>query len=136
LYEKGLSLREIELQTGHPKTSIREALIASGMSLRGAMEINIKGKGKGKPSLRRPTVCPYGYDWFDGKFVVVPAEYRVVTRILSLWQSGKSLHSIATYLNGQNITTRGGKRWFHTSVSQVIKRQSKKTERKEKYELR
>ena len=93
LYESGLSLREIEAKTGVPKTSVREALIGNGLALRGT------GKGqslsKREPASRRPPVCPYGYDWLEGRLVVVPAEYRVVIRILELWKAGKSQHSIS-----------------------------------------
>ncbi|RYG70000.1 hypothetical protein EON80_08750 [bacterium] len=120
MYEKGLSLREIEAHTGYPKTSIREALTASGMALKASTKILVSGKTL--PSSRRPPVCPYGYDWLEGRLVVVPAEYRVVTRILTLWKSGKSLHSISAQLNAQRIHTRAGNRWFHSSVSQVVKR--------------
>ncbi|MGE3759131.1 MAG: recombinase family protein [Pseudobdellovibrionaceae bacterium] len=73
----------------------------------------------------RSPILPYGYDWLDGQLVVDPKEYRVVQKILSLWRKGQSPRSIAKYLNGQNITTRLGKQWFHSSIKSVIKRETK-----------
>ncbi|MBX2988307.1 MAG: recombinase family protein [Bdellovibrionaceae bacterium] len=75
----------------------------------------------------RPPVLPYGYDWLDGKLVVDPKEYRVVQKILRLWQNGKSARLIADLLNQQNIPTRMGKQWFHSSVNAVIKRHQQTT---------
>lgn len=73
----------------------------------------------------RSPVLPYGYDWLDGKLVVDPKEYRVVQKILRLWREGKSARLIAEFLNKQNIATRMGKRWFHSSINSVIKRETK-----------
>ena len=72
----------------------------------------------------RSPVLPYGYDWLDGKLVVDPKEYRVVQKILRLWRNGKNARFIADVLNQQNIPTRMGKRWFHSSVNSVIKRET------------
>lgn len=71
----------------------------------------------------RSPVLPYGYDWLDGNLVVDPKEYRVVQKILQLWRKGQSARVIADFLNHQKIPTRMGKRWFHSSVNAVIKRQ-------------
>lgn len=77
----------------------------------------------------RSPVLPYGYDWLDGKLVIDAKEYRVVQKILHLWQKGISARVIADQLNQKSIPTRMGKRWFHSSVSSVIKRhQQTKTE--------
>ena len=70
----------------------------------------------------RSPVLPFGYDWLDGKLVIDPKEYRVVQKILQLWRKGQSARVIAERLNQQQILTRMGKRWFHSSVNAVIKR--------------
>jgi hypothetical protein len=123
LYRAGCSLREIEAKTGFAKTSIREALTSRGYTLRRAVKCP-KKKASRSSQMRSP-VLPYGYDWLDGKLVVDPKEYRVVQKILRLWREGKNARLIADVLNQQNIPTRMGKRWFHSSVRSVIKRETK-----------
>jgi len=71
----------------------------------------------------RSPVLPFGYDWLDGKLVVDPKEYRVVQKILNLWRKSQSARVIADQLNQQKISTRMGKRWFHSSVNSIIKRE-------------
>jgi site-specific DNA recombinase len=75
----------------------------------------------------RSPVLPYGYDWLNGKLVVDPKEYRVVQKIVQLWQKGISARAIADTLNQQRVPTRMGKRWFHSSVNAVIKRHQQTT---------
>jgi hypothetical protein len=74
----------------------------------------------------RSPIIPFGHAWLEGKFVVEPREYKVVLKIMQLWQSGKSQTAIAAHLNSQKIPTRMGKRWFQSSVGAVIKRQTEK----------
>lgn len=124
-YHSGCSLREIEEKTGFAKTSIREALTSRGYTLRRATK-GPRQKSQRSAQMRSP-VLPYGYDWLDGNLVVDPKEYRVVQKILQLWRDGKSERLIADFLNQQNIPTRLGKRWFHSSVNSVIKRETKPT---------
>ncbi len=127
LYSAGCSLREIEQKTGFAKTSIREALTSRGYTLRQAAKVPQK-KSQRSAQMRSP-VLPFGYEWLDGKLVIDPKEYRVVQKILRLWRDGKSARLIADFLNQQNIPTRMGKRWFHSSVNAVIKRhQQSKTQ--------
>jgi hypothetical protein len=47
---------------------------------------------------------------------------------MQLWMSGKSLTSIADLQNSQQVPTRMGKKWFHSSVGAIIKRQSEENE--------
>ena len=77
----------------------------------------------------RSPVIPYGHAWLEGKLVVEPREYKVVLKIMQLWQSGKSQAAIADYLNFQIVPTRMGKKWFHSSVGAVIKRQIEKNQK-------
>lgn len=75
----------------------------------------------------RSPVIPYGHAWLEGTLVVEPREYKIVLKVMSLWQSGKSLTAIADYLNDQGVPTRMGGKWFHCTVGAIIKRQSSKT---------
>lgn len=123
LYRAGCSVREIEAKTGFAKTSICEALTSRVYKLRRAIKCPKKKASRSK-QMRSP-VLPYGYDWLDGKLVVDPKEYRVVQKILRLWRDGKSARLIADLLNQQSVPTCMGKRWFHSSVNSVIKRETK-----------
>jgi hypothetical protein len=76
----------------------------------------------------RSPVIPFGHAWLEGRLVPEPREYKVVLRIMQLWMSGKSLTSIADLLNSQQVPTRMGKKWFHSSVGAIIKRQSEENE--------
>ena len=50
-------------------------------------------------------------------------EYKIVLKIMKLWDSGKSLTAIADHLNGQEVPTRMSKKWFHSAVNAIVKRQ-------------
>lgn len=120
-------MREIEEKTGFAKSSIRETLAARGLPLRNASKrqpVNRKSAVK----MRSP-VIPYGHAWLEGKLVVEPREYKVVLKIMQLWQSGKTQAAIAGYLNAQKVPTRMGKKWFHSTVGAVIKRQNEENKK-------
>jgi len=119
-------LREIEEKTGFAKSSIRETLTARGLPLRNATKRQAS-KRKSEVKMRSP-VIPYGHAWLEGKLVVEPREYKVVLKIMQLWQSGKSQAAIADFLNSQKVPTRMGKKWFHSSVGAIIKRQKKENQ--------
>ena len=123
LYEKGCSIREIERQTGIPKTTVREALQGRGFTLRSFKKD--KGTSKTRPAVMRSGVIPYGYAYLEGQLVKNPAEYAVVNKIIKFWQSGKSLIAIAKLLNDQNVPTRLGKKWVHSVVGAIVKRHQK-----------
>lgn len=74
----------------------------------------------------RSPVLPYGYAWLEGKLVKEPREYKIVLKVIGLWQAGKSLTAIARTLNDQRVPTRNGKKWFHCTVGAIIKRHQKK----------
>ena len=38
----------------------------------------------------RSPVIPYGHAWLEGKLVVEQREYKIILKIMQLWQSGKS----------------------------------------------
>jgi len=118
-------LREIEEKTGFAKSSIRETLTSRGLTLRNASK---KPAVKNKSSVKmRSPVLPYGYAWLEGKLVMDPREYKVVLKIMNLWQSGKSLTAIARHLNEQKVATRMGEKWFHSTIGAIMKRQHEQT---------
>jgi len=120
LYEKGMSLREIEEKTGIPKTTIRETLTSHGMVLRKAPDR--QSSENKKPIKRRTPVIPYGYAWLEGQMIMEPKEYKIVLKILGLWEKGLSCRAIAKKLNEQNTPTRMGKKWNKTVIGSIIQR--------------
>lgn len=73
----------------------------------------------------RSPVLPYGYAWLEGKLMVDPREYKVVLKIINLWQTGKSLTAIARLLNDQKVATRMRGKWFHCTIAAIVKRENK-----------
>lgn len=124
LYEKGLSLREIARQTGDAKTSIKTALNKAGVVLRKAAKN--QELPKQIPDAMRSGVTPYGYCYLEGKLVMDTREHAIVLQIMNWWHAGKSVTAIAELLNQQKIRTRMDKKWSHSVVSAIIKRQIKK----------
>jgi len=120
-------LREIEEKTGFAKSSIRETLSSRGLTLRNASNRHAQ-KSKSPVKMRSP-VIPFGHAWLEGRLVLEPREYKVVLKIMQLWRSGKTLAAIVDLLNSQNISTRKGKKWFHSSISAIIKRQNEEYEK-------
>jgi len=120
LYERGLSIREIEEQTGFAKTSIRETLCARGLTLRSISERQA-AKTLAQATMR-PPIIPYGYAWLEGRLVLDPREYKVVLEAVRLWRKGQSLTAIARHLNDKKVSTRMGKRWTHAVIGAIVKR--------------
>lgn len=77
-----------------------------------------KAKGGDKPAGN----CPFGYQYADDKksVVVNEDEARVVRRIFSEAQTGKSLQTIADGLNSDGLYTRRGKEWSRASLAVVL----------------
>jgi hypothetical protein len=120
LYRRGLSLREIEKQTGFSKSHIRETLKAHGLTLR-SIKKHRTSKDKARAKMR-PPIIPYGYAWMEGDMVVDPKEYQVVLEMVRLWKSGQSFAKIAKHLNECKIATRMGRNWSHPVVASIIQR--------------
>jgi len=118
LYDKGLSLREIEAQTGIAKSTIRGTLNKKGYTLRN-YETG-KNLPKDRTKIKKPGLAPYGFAYLDGKMVLDPKEHLVVRKILNLWQSTKSVSAIATKLNDQKIPTRRQAKWRACVVKSII----------------
>ena len=119
LYEKGLSIRDIEAATGIPKSTVRETLTKSGMSLRNPLNGNARHIDR--LHTKRCGHTPYGYAYLDGQLLIDPKEQIIVRKILKLHQSGMSGNAIATELNHQKIPSRTGKTWRPCVVRRIIK---------------
>lgn len=117
--EKGLSIRDIEERTGIPKSTVREALTKSGMSLRNPL--NGSARQIDRLHTKRGGHTPYGYAYLDGQLLFDPKEQSIVRKILKLHQSGMSGNAIATELNHQKIPSRTGKTWRPCVVRRIIK---------------
>ncbi len=124
LYEKGLSLRDIEERTGISKNTIRNTFISDGVALRSSSNATIKGQDRTKAKLGGNT--PYGYAYHDGMLVIDPREQVALRLMLKLNHSGHSCQYIADELNRKKILTRTGGQWRRQVVNTIIKRQKKK----------
>jgi DNA invertase Pin-like site-specific DNA recombinase len=118
LYEKGLSLREIEKITGISKTTVRVTLSSNGVVLR--KNITSKNPTSNRTKGMRSGTIPYGYTYLDGKLVKDPHEYKNVIKAFRYWQSGKSFRAIARELQCQKLPTRTGKKWSHELIKKMI----------------
>ena len=136
LYKQGLSLREIAMRTGFPKTVVRTELVRKGISLRPTrMTLKVQGWRRRGTTGVKP---PYGFCFLEGQLARHPKEYPVLHIIHDRWKREVSLNSIATYLNSKKIPSPMGKKWSWNSVVNVIDRfkSGKIINRGGKYELR
>ncbi len=121
LYKKGLSLRDIEAETGIPKSSISDALRKHKLPLRNPS--NGKDKKIDNKKTKRGGTTPYGWAYLDGQLMMDPKEQLVIRKIMSFHQSGKSSQAIADELNYQKIPTRRNGIWRKCVVLSIIRRQ-------------
>lgn len=120
LYEKGLSIRDIEAATGIPKSTVREAFKASGVSLRNPTNDNAPKIDRTKN--KRGGHTPYGYAYLDGQLLIDPKEQIILRKILKLRQEGQTFQAIADELNHQKIPTRSGKPWIKSVTRSIALR--------------
>lgn len=124
LYRSGRSLREIARELKIPQTTLRQSLIDGGVVLRP----NNRARKAASVLVQRPHVgvAPYGYCIIHGKLVAVPKEQEVIRLVLKLRSESKSLSDIAKHLNKHKVKPRSAKRWDHSTVNSIIKRNTKK----------
>ena len=120
LYEKGYSLRQIADETGLPRTSIRDALLAGGIDLKSGKP-KTAGRTKTTRSIRLG-VAPYGFAWLRGRLVMDPRESEIVRLIVQSWQSGENYTAITQQLNRLKRRTRSGGAWDHSLVRRIVLR--------------
>lgn len=118
LYQKGLSIRDIEAATGIPKSTVREALTSSGMALRNPT--NGSARKIDNTQNKRGGHTPYGYAYLEGKLLIDPKEQTIVRKILKLRQEGKTFQAIADDLNRQRTPTRFGKTWIKSGIRSIV----------------
>jgi hypothetical protein len=123
LYERGLSLKQIAQETKIPKTSVRDALIAGGVSLR--PHTSLAARLPAKARQMRIGVAPYGFCWFQGRLVADPKEMEIVQLIIRLWQEEQTYSAITRHLNELRKRTRCGGKWDHSLVRNIILRHQK-----------
>ena len=118
LYEKGLSLRDIEERTGIAKSTIRETLIKNGFALRNPLNGNASRIDNKRT--KRGGSTTFGYAYLDGKLLMDPKEQLAIRKILNLLKTGVSYQAIADELNNKKIPTRSGKPWIKSVVRSII----------------
>ncbi|OYZ21033.1 MAG: hypothetical protein B7Y39_10135 [Bdellovibrio sp. 28-41-41] len=120
LYEKGLSLRDIETRMGISKTRVRGLLLKAGVPLRDSL----KERGRATQGTRSKKAAkpPYGFCFSEGQIVRHPKEYPHLLAIIGRWKSGQPLNSIATWLNGKKVRSPMGKEWSWNSIANIIQR--------------
>jgi hypothetical protein len=123
LYQSGVSLQKIAEQMQVSKSSVRDALTEGGIRIRPH-----NGTPEGRSALRERRTsyanAPYGYAFLDGRLTVHPKEIQNVRRIVQLRSRGLSFNAIAKELNAKSIAPRSGKRWDHSVISEIIRRES------------
>ena len=120
LYKQGLSLRDIAKRVDLSKTRVRSLALRAGIPLRAHR--NEKGPVKFGIQNKRPVKPPYGFAYFEGQVVKHPKEYPVLLSIISQWNSGRPLNSIATKLNDKRVPSPMCKKWSWNSIANIIQR--------------
>jgi len=123
LYEKGLSLRDIQTQTDISKTTIRKTLLKGGVNLRENRSTSLLKEWK--TTGKQAALPPYGFGYLQGKVVPNPKEFKTLLLIRKLWQKGVNANAIATKLNSQRIPSRMAKEWSWNAVKNILDRLKK-----------
>lgn len=84
LYEKDLSLRDIEARLGISKTRVRSLLLGAGISLRDSIEERQRAT-QGTKS-KKAVKPPYGFCFDEGRVVRHPKEYPHLLAIIQRWK--------------------------------------------------
>ena len=64
--------------------------------------------------------APFGYEFRDGRLVVLEAEAAVVRRIVAWKRAGRSFAWITATLNVRGVPTKKGKRWTKRQVFRIV----------------
>lgn len=120
LYRKGLSITDIQAQTGMKRHAIWNALRKHRVELRAADPVSFKRwrQGRGKTRARPP----YGFSYFQGEVIKDPVEYPTLQLIASLLKQGMSISSIVLRLNSKGIKSRMKKPWSYNVIKFTIAR--------------
>lgn len=120
LYRQGLSISDIEDQTGLKRHSIWKCLQKHKHELRPQNPVPFERwrQGHGKMSARPP----FGFCYFQGQVIKDPREYPTLQLIQSLWKQGTSISSIVRKLDEKGIRTRMKKPWSYNVIKSIIGR--------------
>lgn len=120
LHNEGMSITDIEQQTGIKRTSIWKALKAQDQSLPSNQAILYARWRKGhKRTGARP---PYGFCFLQGELVRDPKEYPTLLLIHSLWTRGSDIVSILSALGDRGLKSRTGKEWSYGVIKSIAQR--------------
>jgi hypothetical protein len=119
-YEQGRSLKEISAATGIPYSTVRDQLVALGVTFR--TNKSVSSSEVLRQHFKNSTPPPYGYYYLDGRLQKDPREFPVLTIIQSLSQRGKNPTEIAQHLNKLKKPTRTGKAWKQPTVYYIVQR--------------
>ena len=120
LYQKGLPLRDISLETGLPVSTIRDVLVLGKVPLRTNQKTT--DADPKKPGRAFRGAIPFGQNVLDGKLVVDAKEVKVVRKILAYNQKKMSFNAIAKQLNMDRIPSKLGRKWSDKMVAAIIRR--------------
>jgi hypothetical protein len=122
MYTSGASLASIAGELGVAKATIRQTLIASGVSLRTHSNSQLNNS----PITKKKSIknAPYGYCLVGGQLFEDPREMAVIQRMLAWWRTGMSFGAITRQLNSQNIKPRKAAQWSQPTVGFIIQRQT------------
>ena len=120
LYRQGLSISDIEAQTGLKRHSIWKCLQKHKQDLRPQNPVPFERwrQGHGKMNARPP----FGFCYFQGQVIKDPKEYPTLQLIQSLWKQGTSISSIVRKLDEKRIKSRMKKPWSYNVVKSIIGR--------------
>ena len=68
---------------------------------------------------------PFGFREVEKRLEVVAVEAQIVAKVLRMRSAGKSYRMIADYLNTHGIAGKQGGRWYASTVSYLVARQTK-----------
>lgn len=128
LYQKGLSLKDISLNSNIPISTIRDTLVKAGVTLRTTKKSNLKSKNS-KMTVFTGQI-PYGYCLIEGKLISDPKEQKVINQIIQLWNKGMAFIAIKRWLNEHKIKSKHNRQWNDKTVAAIIRRHIK-TNKKE-----
>ena len=113
-------MREIAKELGISRHIARVALITHGIGLRPSNR-GLKDKDS-RTATRHAGAALFGYFVLKGKLIEDNREQQTVQLIMKLWSAGKSYAGIAKYLNDHKIKTRKLKKWDHSTIKNIIQR--------------
>ncbi|MDE8333298.1 recombinase family protein [Erysipelothrix rhusiopathiae] len=66
-------------------------------------------------------ILPFGYKFNNGVIIIDGNNSVVIKDIFQMRLKGKSLNSIADYLNDKGILKRNGKQWYHHDIGKILR---------------